>query len=387
MTRNPPSQSALLSAPFRPFFIAAAAHAVLAAVAWALFLLYGAMPSGFLPDPFVWHGHTMITGFAGAVIAGFLLTAAANWTGRATAPPLVLVIVVGFWLVGRIGDFTLGIPPLVALIADGGFWLLVALLVLRVVVASRNWRNLGFAFLPLAFGAVDLAWHLDHAGVVAGTARPALWLGVDLLTVILGTMGGRVIPFFTGNRLPTARVRNAMSLQVAAAALLVAVVPANFFFRDQPVAALIMLAAGALLLVRLAGWDSAATRREPMLWILHLGYAWLGAGLVLRALAVLTGAFPASTTLHAVTVGALGALALGMITRVALGHSGRPIVAERLLVVAFVLVVLAAIARLTALFAAPAWLALGMSSGLWALAFGLYLWKFVPILVQPRPAR
>lgn len=387
MTRNPPPEIALFTAPFRPFFMAAAAHAVLAVVVWALFLMHGTLSAAVLPDPFLWHGHAMISGFAGAVIAGFLLTAAASWTGRPTTSPGVLIAVVGLWLVARVGDYTAAIPPLVALVADGGFWLMLALLVSRVVIATGNRRNLGFALLPLAFGAFDLAWHLDHAGFAAGTARPALWIGVDLLTVILGTMGGRVIPFFTGNRLPMARVRNAMSLQVATAALLVALVPANFFFRGSALAALIMLAAGALLLVRLVGWNPAATRREPMLWILHAGYAWLGIGLLLRALAIASGAFPESTALHAITVGALGGLALGMISRVALGHTGRAIGAPRVLVVAFGFVVLAAVARLSALFAAPAWLALGISSGLWALAFAIYLWKFVPILLKPRPAR
>lgn len=387
MTRNPPPDVALFTAPFRPLFIAAAAHAMLAVVAWALFLVHGAMPFAILPDPFLWHGHTMISGFAGAVIGGFLLTAAANWTGRPTASPTVLAVVVGLWLVARVGDYTGGVPPLVALAADGGYWLLLSLLLLRVVVAAGNRRNLGFAVLPLLFGAVDLAWHLEHAGLVAATARPALWVGVDLLTVILGTMGGRVIPFFTGNRLPMARVRNSGRLQVASAALLVALIPVNFLFRGEPLAALVMLAAGALLLVRLAGWNSAATRQEPMLWILHAGYAWLGLGLVLRAGAILTGAFPESTALHAVTVGALGALALGMIARVALGHTGRPITASRPLVAAFGFVILAALARLSALFAAPAWLAMGASSGLWAAAFAIYLWKYVPILLAPRAAR
>jgi len=374
----------LLSAPFRPFFIAAAAHALIAAVVWVVFLMHGVVPSGFLPDPFAWHGHTMISGFAGAVIAGFLLTAAANWTGRPTTSPAVLPVVVGFWLVARIGDYTHAVPPLVALVADTGFWLLVALLVVRVVVASRNWRNLGFAFLPLAFGAVDLAWHLGHAGIVAGISRPALWVGVDLLTLILGAMGGRVIPFFTQNRLRTARVRNSMRLQVAVAALLVAAIPVNFFFPNGWLAALVMLVAGVLVLVRLAGWNSAATRGEPMLWILHAGYAWLGLGLVLRAVAAATGAFPPSTALHAVTVGALGALALGMIARVALGHTGRAIAARPALVVAFVLVILAGIARTSALFPAPTWLALGVSAFLWAIAFAIYLWQFVPILLAPR---
>lgn len=376
---------ALLSAPFRPFFLAAALHAMLAMSLWALFLLNGSVLRMSSPDPFLWHGHTMVVGFAGAVIAGFLLTAAANWTGRPTTTPSSLLIVLGLWLLGRSGDYAGTIPGWAALFGDVGFWLLLVVLVLRVIVASGNWRNLGFALLPLAFGAVDLAWHLDVIGVAGGIGRAALWTGVDLLAVIMGAMGGRIIPFFTSRRLMQTALRNPSALAMAANVALISIVPANWFFRGERFAAWVMFIAGILLLVRLAGWRSHATRREPLLWILHVGFFWLGTGLLLRAIAIFTGAFAESTALHAITVGALGALGLGMLVRVALGHTGRLLQAPTSMVVAFVLVVLAALARLTSLIHAPSWLSLGASSALWAVAFALYLAAFARILTQPRP--
>lgn len=384
--KEPVKTTALLSAPFRPFFIAAALHAMLAILAWLAFLLHGWRPGPLLPDPFLWHGHSLLSGFAGAIIAGFLLTAAASWTGTRTTTPLTLSLLLAFWLVARVAEYLPGTPPLVSLFADGGFWLLTFALLMRVIIASGNWRNLGFGVLPLAFGTVDLAWHLDHAGLVQHVARPAVWAGVDLLVLIMGAMGGRVIPFFTNRRIPSAVIRRPASIAYAANVLLVAVVLANLFFRGEPITAWLMLLAGLALLARLAGWNSLATRHEPMLWILHLGYAWLAIGLLLRAFAQLTFIIPEAAAMHAVTVGALGALGLGMLVRVALGHTGREIVADRLVVVAFAMITLAALARLSMLVEVPRTLALGASAAFWIVAFALYLWRFVPILIRPRPS-
>lgn len=376
--------TSLLSVPFRPFFVAAALQAIAGILVWLLFLRYAQVSGALLPDPFLWHGHTMITGFAGAIIAGFLLTASANWAGRPTTTPLTLSILIVFWLTGRVADFIPQFSPWISLVGDAGFWLLTDFLLLRVIIIGRNWRNIGFGLLPLAFFAVDLAWHLDHIGLASGIARPALWIGVDLLVVIMGAMGGRVIPFFTRNRLPDARVSSPQSLALATNILLVLVLATNVAFRGEALAAMLMVLAGVVLLARLALWDSVSTRREPMLWILHLGYAWLGVALLLRATAIYSGAFAESTALHAVTVGALGALGLGMLVRVALGHTGRPIQADRLMTIGFLLVSLAAVARLASIVDAPAAITHGVASWLWMFAFLLYLWRFLPILVAPR---
>lgn len=373
----------LFSAPFRPFFLAAAGWAVLSLVVWALWLVHGLRFDMLRAAPFLWHGHTMLSGFAGALIAGFLLTAGANWTGCRTATPGFLLLLVLLWLAGRAADV---LPALVlpGALADAGFWLLLAAALLRAVLASRNWRNLGFAVLPLLFGAVDAVWHLDRLGFTPGLARPALWTGIDLLTLIMGAMGGRIIPFFTGRRLLETAPRNPAGLVWAANTALLLALAGNLAMRGTAPAGWLMLTAGLLLLVRLAGWSPPATRREPMLWILHLGYAWLGLGLLLRSGAVLGGLYSEAAALHAVTVGALGALGLGMLTRVALGHTGRLIRADRMLILAFVLVNLAALARLAPLLQFSPRLAYAVSGCLWSLAFLLYLWKFTPILCRPR---
>ena len=376
-------RAAILSSPFRPFFMLAALHGAGGIVAWIAFLVHGAsLPAA--GDPFLWHGHMMVTGFAGAIIAGFLLTAASNWTQQATTNAGSLSLLVALWLVGRVSDYMASVPDLAALIADVGFWLLLDILLLRVILIRKNWRNLGFAILPLLFGFVDLAWHAEQVGATTNLARPALWAAVDLLTVIMGAMGGRIIPFFTHNRLPSAKVRTSAPLGMLTNVALVAVLLVNLVFRGEPVAAVAMMIAGALVIARLSMWDGFATRREPMLWILHLGYAWLGIALLLRALAVLSSILPESTAIHATPVGALGALGLGMLVRVALGHTGRPIVADRLVIAMFLLVSLAAVARLTTPFGVSPTVVYAVSGCLWALAFLFYLWRFIPILVTER---
>lgn len=376
---------ALFSAPFRPLFLAAALHSLVTVLLWGIFLAHGI---GAIPalDPFLWHGHEMLTGFAGAIIGGFLLTASANWTGRPTTTPASLLLLLLLWLTGRLCSWLPALPASLGLLADGGYWLLIAGLVLRVVLLSRNWRNLGFALLPLAFGVVDITWHLDHAAWLPGSGRPALWTGIDLLTLIMGAMGGRVIPFFTGRRLPDAPVRRYPWLEWAAIASLLGVLLVNLLVRHSSPAAWVMLIAGGLLLARLSLWGSWQTRHEPLLWVLHLGYLWLGLGLLLRALAIFSGWLPEATALHAITVGALGLLGYGMLCRVALGHTGRPLQAGKLLATGFVLVLLATLLRLGIVVGLPARIAWGGSACLWALAFALYLWRFFPILLTPRRA-
>lgn len=373
----------LFSAPFRIFFFAAAAWAIASLLVWVLWLVHGMQTDALQTTPFLWHGHTMLTGFAGAIIAGFLLTAGANWTGRRTVTPLALGVLFLFWLIGRAAD-VLPVAGRIGFVTDAAFWLLVAGAMLRVVIVSRNWRNLGFAVLPLLFGAVDIAWHLDHLGLAEGIGRPALWAGIDLLTLIMGAMGGRIIPFFTGRRLPHAQPRNFPPLNLLANLSLILVLTGNLLFRGETPAAWLMLIAGLLLLARLAGWRSIATRREPMLWILHLGYAWLGAGLLLRAGAILGGGYSEAAALHAITVGALGSLGLGMLVRVALGHTGRAIAADRGITLAFILVTLAALIRLAPLLEFAPRVAYAVSGCAWCLAFLLYLWKLVPVLARPR---
>ncbi|MGD8689566.1 MAG: NnrS family protein [Gammaproteobacteria bacterium] len=376
-----------LSQPFRPFFLLAALFGGGWMLLWAWFFASGRMPVPGLPS-FVIHGHEMLFGYTGAVLAGFVLTAASNWTGRPTCTRASLSFVVLLWAVARIGWLMPErLPWLLLAGVDTAFFLVLAGLLARPIIATANRRNYGFVAIVLAFAALDSAVLAAMARGELVLARHLLTATVDLTTLLMAAMGGRVIPFFTERRLPGASVRRRPRLGHAALALLAALLAVDLAAPGSASAAALELLAGVLLFANLVGWWDRRVLAEPMLWILHLGYAWLPAGLILRAVATLTGAFPDTTAFHAITVGALGCLTLGMLARVALGHTGRPIAADGFITTAFTFMALAAPVRLAAALPMPPALVttlLSISGVIWTMAFVLYLVRFVPIVIAPR---
>jgi len=375
--------------PFALFFPLAALSTALAVGIW-LAALSGrlALPA----NPTLWHAHEMLFGFASAVVAGFVLTAVANWTGRVPAGPRTLAALAGLWLVGRGAALTaLGgtTTDAVVAVADLGFLAGVALVMTRVLIAARNLRNL--VFVPLLFGlaGIDLVHHLAVLSARFDTARTALTLTAWLVGFLLVFMGGRVIPFFSGRRLDYAPKQwPALNWLSTLAAL-----GSAFALTFVPMSTLAAILAGVTAVttaVRLAAWQTPRLYGEPMLWILHAGYTWVVVAYALAAL-VHAGALDLSPTapLHALTAGGLGCLALGMMTRVALGHSGRPIKASPVSLVAFCLIVPAGLSRLAA-YADWAWAdlpSLTVSAILWTVAFGLYALEFIARLWLPSRAR
>ncbi len=369
---------------FRPFYLAAACLAVAWIPLWvAVWHGHLALPTGFSPS--AWHTHEMLFGFTSAVLVGFLLTAIPNWTGRPTVTGAPLAGLVVLWIAGRVLMLTgADLPWQVVAGVDVAFLPLAAAAMLPPLLAAGNRRNIGFPFVLIALALANLALHLDAAGIVsAGTEVTRGVLGA--MMVILVVMGGRVIPFFTKNRLPAAGAgidkrldRLAIGATVAAAVLAVAV-PSTI------ASGFAALAAAVLLIARALPWKPWATRKVPMLWVLHAGHAWIAVSLFLRAAMDFGLDLPASTADHAFTLGGIGVLTLGMMARTARGHTGRPIEATRLMTAAFAIVNLAAVLRVFGPIAAPdAPAVIGASAILWALAFLLYLVEYAPILVNAR---
>lgn len=368
--------------PYRLFFLGAAVHAALHVLAWTLWLTIGGVTIA--GNPFLWHGYELVFGFGGALISGFLLTASANWTNRRTVTPMVLFALLGAWLIARIGALSGATPWLVA-IADGVLFWGLFLALTRVLILAGSRRN--YRFIPL-IGLLALAatgTQLAAAGVVPDWRYPLLNGAVDLLLILMVIMGGRVIPFFTSRRLPNLSVENPEWLGNLASGLVVLSVIAVRVFPEH-IAAMLTWFAACFLLARLIHWSPLGTRHVPLLWILHLGYFWLVLALFLRGGALAWDWLPLATTLHAIAVGGMGCLSLGMMARVALGHSGRALEAPRWLVPAFVLVAVAPILRLAA-----AWpgvvdtqFAYALAGGAWTLAFGIYAIGYLPILLGPR---
>jgi uncharacterized protein involved in response to NO len=374
----------LFSTGFRPFFIAAGWFSAVWMMIWVFHLLKG-MPSLGGLHPILWHGHEMLFGFGAAVIAGFLLTAARNWTGLQTSTPASLAGLFLLWLAARLGFLFPGVVPLwLTSVVDLAFFPLLAWILARVLFAARNRNN--YILLPVlaAFALLNLAIHLELHGLAHGAGMSALQGTVYLVAALLVFMGGRVIPYFTSRRLPSLRVRQWPWLDWTTVAVTLAVVPAFLWLGKNAALAPLLLAAAVLNLARLLAWRPWGTLRVPLLWVLHVSYLWLPAGFALQGAHLLGAPVPWSSGVHALMVGALGGLTVGMMARVSLGHTGRPLEAHPVIALSFALVALAAIARLNmTLFPVAGWLLIA-TAVLWSTAFAIFAIYYTPILLAPR---
>ena len=379
----------ILSAGFRPFFLASAIWAAVAIPLWLA--LYGgalAVPSR-LP-PFVWHAHEMVFGFAAATVAGFLLTAIPNWTGRMPLQGWPLALLVLLWALGRIGVlFSADIGTPAAALADLSFPAAFLGVVAREIVAGRNWRNLPMLAALSLLLAGNLLVHLDALGI-ADTAQLGNRLGIATLLMLIALVGGRIIPSFTRNWLT--RMRPAVAppvpeggfdrgvLAVTALALLIWTGAPN-----NAATGWATLAAGAALALRLSRWRGLHTIGEPLLLVLHVGYAWLALGLMLLGLDRLVEFLPATAALHALTVGAIGTMTLAVMTRASLGHTGRTLAAGPVTQTIYILITLAALLRIGSPLAGDrAELLLALAGAAWSGAYGLFALFYGAVLVRPR---
>jgi uncharacterized protein involved in response to NO len=384
--------SALFSAGFRPFFLMAGLWAMLAMPLWlAVFAGAVALPSNLAP--WIWHAHEMIFGYAAAAIAGFLLTAIPNWTGRLPLQGGPLAGLAALWLAGRIAvmfSTTLGGPLTAAL--DLSFPLVFALAVAREIIAGNNRRNLPMV-VALAFLFVgNLLVHLEALGRTS-TAELGIRVGLATVLMLITLVGGRIIPSFTRNWLARERPEGplpaaASRFDMAALAVTAVAVIAWAAAPDSAVAPWIELAAGTILAVRLARWRGIATTAEPLVWVLHVGYAWLAFGLLLLAINGLSPLLPATSALHALTTGAVGTMTLAVMTRATLGHTGQLLAAGRGTTAIYGLVTIAAVLRVAAPFFGSHYLALITAAGTaWSAAFLLFVALYGPLLVRPREPR
>lgn len=379
---------------FRPFFLLAGLLAVLGMALWLLAINGSPWPVQASRSTF-WHAHEMGLGFGGAVMAGFILTAGANWTGRPPIRgPLLVCLVLG-WLCGRAAMLYSGLlPATLTMLLDLLFPVLLGLLVTREIVGARNRRNYGVLTIVWALTVFTILYHVAAIGSLseesaADMQRIVARLFVYLLAVLITVLGGRVIPGFTGSWL---RMRGASKLPGARDWLETGIVPltvaaglSQALAPDGIVTAVLCISAGAAHVLRLSGWRGLATAAEPLLLVLHVAYAWLGLGFLLLGLSAAGLPVPETAALHALTVGGIGGVILGMMTRVALGHTGRPLHAARITQLAYVLLGFSALLRAFGpLSATGSTLAYTGSGLLWIASFSLFVWHYAPILTQPR---
>jgi uncharacterized protein involved in response to NO len=378
---SPSRGFALFALGFRPFYLGASAFAALSVVLW-IGSYAGFLPLAYGGDP-VRHAHEMVYGFAVAVIVGFLFTAGRNWSGRPTPHGPLLAAFVALWLAGRLLAFT---PwTLAAAFVSAAFPVAAAAALAVPFVQSGLRRNYFFVGLLVAIGAADLVVQLALSGAIAWPARAGLHAGLDIVLFVIAVIGGRVIPMFTNNAIPGADATRWSSIEKLAIGSLAVLAVADVLQLPPEVLALVAAFAAIAHAARLSLWHPWRTFRQPLVWILHLGYAWIVVHLALRVPGEM-GWMPATLATHALTVGGVGCMTLGMMTRTARGHTGLPLAAGRGEIACYALVGLAAFVRVFCPMLAPShYVAAVVVSGLcWAAAFGTYVFLYAPVLVRPR---
>lgn len=369
----------LLTMGFRPFFLAAGLFAVFAVPAY-LALLDGVIAASF--SPVSWHSHEMLFGYTAAVFCGFLLTAVPNWTG---APPVRgwrLLIVASLWLAGRVVMWlSAELPAFLVAVIDLMLLPALAALVAPALVSARNRRNYVFFALMALLTLANALMHAGNAGWLSVEwARRGQFLALDIVLLMIALIGGRIIPAFTGNWLRQQRIAGEIAarprLDRVSFLAMAAIALADLAAGDRSLAvAVACLLAASVAAVRLAGWRGGRTLNEPILLVLHVGYAWLMVGLALRGIDILAAGFSGAAALHALTIGAIGTMTIAVMSRATLGHSGRPLRANSLLLASYVGVSVAALVRLAGgLWSGIDYGSVLLASGVaWTLAFVAFL--------------
>lgn len=384
-----PRRFALFEYGFRPFFLLCGLYALIIVPLWLFRFAHASVPFGSLPGVY-WHAHEMLFGFIAAAICGFLLTAVPSWTGSPGFAGRPLILMVLLWIAGRAAmAFASEIPFWLAALAELSLLPMLLVLLAPPVLRARN-RN-----LPI-LGVITLLWIIDATFMRALQtgdvllAGHAARLGIDLVLMLVVVIGGRIVPAFTGNALrrmgsEVAPVSRGW-LEALAIGSVAAIVPCDLIYPDTVAAGVLAMIAATAHAARLAGWRSFRVRGEPILWVLHVAYAWVPVGLALKAAWLLGDYGFAMKWQHALTFGAFGTMILAVMTRASLGHTGRPLVVTRTIAVAYGLMTLGALLRVFGGAWTPQFylLALTLSGLAWSAAFLLFVWVYAPILILAR---
>lgn len=378
----------MLSYGFRPFFLGAALWACIAMVLW-IGLLSGLWTFAIGYGGIAWHAHEFLFGYIAAVMTGFLLTAIPNWTGRLPLQGKPLLALFVLWLAGRVAMLTTDwIGTGAATIVDCAYLLTVTALISREIVAGGNWRNLRVAVLVAFTAIANIVFQAEvlvHAG-----ANYGLRLGVAAIVALIMVVGGRVTPSFTSNWLtrqgsqtrPAALGRFDIGAIVLGAIALIAWIAAP----DWSGTAALLLVMAIAQAARLSRWTGARTWREPILFVLHLGYAFVPLGALVLSISILwPRIMPTSGALHAWTTGAMGLMTLAIMTRATLGHTGRDVTSTPTTLAIYGAVLVAVLARIAAPLLPAFYYQMLLTAGVaWFSAFAIFVLTYGPMLVRAK---
>ncbi len=375
---------------FRPFFLFGCLFSLFAMALW-----FASLSGYFVFTPYgglaFWHSHEMLYGFTCAIVVGFLLTAVQNWTGINGVRGTPLVILFCLWLLSRIFLlFPLDIPNTIILMVDCLFLPLAAYFLSRPLIAVRQTRNLFFVPILLMLTAGNITSHLglikNSPDLIQLGNHIAIWLIVMLMTII----GGRVIPFFTANGTGTIKASplpwlEYLTIGFTAFIFLLEIIKASTVIPDV-VMAVLLCCAGLLHLYRWLRWRFTITLKVPLLWSLHIGYLFIPAGLLLMGMSYVSDAISYSHALHALTAGAMANMILAMISRVSLGHTGRPLHPNSLMILGFTALIVAGLSRALGpiIFPSQTLTFYQLSMIGWIIGFGLFIACYTHILVSAR---
>lgn len=377
---------ALFRQGFRPFFLAAGVGAVALLAGWLLVLWGRVALHGTFEDT-QWHAHEMIFGMLAAAVAGFLLTAIPNWTGRMPLQGWRLIGLFMLWLGGRaVMAAGASLGPIATAAIDVSFLIVLLGVVVREILAGRNWRNLPVAVAVGLLATANAISHLEAMDLI-GSYQLGVRLGIAVIACLIALIGGRIIPSFTNNWLAKRGVaQRPVPFGMFDGAVLVTTVTALASWTavpDHRLSGGLLLLAGLANFARVARWQGGRTLSEPLVWILHLAYVWLPAGLALMGLARVVDWVPASAGLHALTAGAMGGMILAVMTRASLGHTGRELTADRTTTTIYLAWLVAVSARVAAPMAIDAYEPLLMLAGVaWCLAFGAFSVRYGAIFLR-----
>jgi uncharacterized protein involved in response to NO len=381
----------LFACGFRPFFLLAGLDALINMGVWlGAFLDPGLWPARALPAMY-WHAHEMLFGFASAAIAGFLLTAVPGWTGRASYSGVPLISLIALWLAGRLAMAPLGLLPSMATdVIDLAFFPAMILVLAPPLVQARKFRNLPFVGILTLLFLANLCFHLGTNGILVAGEQIGLGIAIDLVMILIVIIGGRIIPAFTKSGLARYGVMVQLQgnrwIEILSIASIVAVLLGDLAMPLLAANGAIALLAAIAQAIRLARWHGHRTARDPMIWVLHIGYAWLVIGLLLKAIWLLAAVAFAEKWIHALTVGAFGTMILAVMTRASLGHTGRALIASPRIAICYTLISISALVRVFVSATLPSQYEaiITTSAVFWMAAFGLFIRVFVPILCKSR---